>query len=414
MAKLNKDFRLGVATAAGQIEGGKVGSNWNAFSDAGLIKDGSNIARANQHWERYVEDTELLAALGIKDYRLSLEWARIEPQEGVFDAAVLQRYRAELELLRSKGIRPLITFYHFTHPLWFEDKGSFTKQENLRYFLAFVEQCLLSLGDLCEDYVTINEPNVFAVQGYLFKLWPPQKRSLRLTLKVMNVLIQAHLQTYLLIHRLRKDRGWTGTRVSFAHHMRVFEAARDRFIDRLAVRLFNRFFQDDLMRACFKAEFRWPFKNYGKIPPGQYVDYIAINYYTRDMLRGFSIQVKEGAEVNDLGWEIYPEGLIQSAQRCYDCLPLDIVITENGTCDNDDRFRKDYIERHLEAIAASSLPIKAYYHWCFIDNFEWQEGEIARFGLVHCDYETQERSVKESGRYYAALIRRLQEDTVAE
>ncbi len=243
MAKLNKDFRLGVATAAGQIEGGQVGSNWNAFSDAGLIKDGSNIARANQHWERYVEDTELLAALGIKDYRLSLEWARIEPQEGVFDAAVLQRYRAELELLRSKGIRPLITFYHFTHPLWFEDKGSFTKAENLRYFLAFVEQCLLSLGDLCEDYVTINEPNVFAVQGYLFKLWPPQKRSLRLTLKVMNVLIQAHLQTYQLIHRLRKDRGWTGTRVSFAHHMRVFEAARDRFIDRLAVRLFNRFFK---------------------------------------------------------------------------------------------------------------------------------------------------------------------------
>lgn len=405
--QLPKGFRLGASTASTQIEGGHLNSNWNVFSDEGKIKDGSNVARANQHWEHYQEDTALLAELGIKDYRMSVEWARIEPREGAFDAKVLERYRTELDLLRSKGIRPLITFYHFSHPMWFENLGSFTKSENVMFFLRFIEQCLAAFGDLCQDYCTLNEPNVYAVQSYFFKLWPPEKSSVFQTIKVMNVFIQTHLEAYNLIHRFRSERGWGASRVSFAHHMRVFEPGKNNLIDRKTVQLFNFLFQDGLMRACFKGEFRWPFKNYSKLPRGQYIDFIAINYYTRDILSRFKITVKEGAPINDLGWEIYPAGLIACAQKCYDCLPLDIVITENGTCDNEDTFRAEYIDQHLAAIAASVLPIRAYYHWCFIDNFEWAEGEIPRFGLVHCDYETQTRTVKQSGHHYANLIAAL-------
>lgn len=406
---LPKGFRLGVATASAQIEGGEVASNWNAFSGAGRIKDGSHVARANRHWEHLAEDVALLEELGIKDYRMSLEWARIEPSAGVFDETALAHYRAELELLKSKGIRPLITFYHFSHPLWFEALGSFTKTDNLRFFLRYVERCLLRLGDLCDTYCTLNEPNVYAVQAYLFKLWPPERSSVRLAVKVMNVFITAHLEAYSLIHRVRREQAWSGTRVSFAHHMRIFEAATTRFRDRQGVRLFDFLFQDGLMRACYKAEFRWPFINHARLPQGQYVDFIAINYYTRDLIRNFKQEVKAGSVTNDLGWEIYPEGLLQCAKKCHDCLPLDIVITENGICDNTDRQRSDYIDRHLEVIALSSLPIKAYYHWCFMDNFEWLEGESARFGLVHCDFETQTRTIKASGRHYAELIAALED-----
>ena len=136
----------------------------------------------------------------------------------------------------------------------------------------------------------------------------------------------------------------------------------------------------------------------------QYIDFIAINYYSRQAVKGFGYKPFADKPKNDLGWEIYPQGLIECAKTCYACLPLPIVISENGTCDNTDAFRSRYIYEHIKKIAESKLPFEGYYHWCFIDNFEWREGESARFGLVHCNYETQERTVKNSGRFYAELI----------
>lgn len=402
---LKDGFRLGVATASTQIEGGHVNSNWNDFSDAGKIRDGTNVARANQHYRLYKEDAALLHSLGIKDYRLSIEWARIEPAEGHYDQAALNHYRDELLLLQAYDVRPLITFHHFSHPRWFEEKGSFTKQENVACFLRFIEVCLESFGDLCADYVTLNEPNVFAVNGYLFAEWPPEQKSLTVTLRVMNVFIDAHIAAYKLIHRLRREKGFDSTRVSFAHHMRVFHPLKDNIINRLSASIHRFLFQDGLARACFRGEFRWPFRNVGKHGKGQYVDFIAINYYTRGHLQGIKDITPAGAPLNDLNWEIYPPGLLECCQQCYDMLPLPIWITENGTCDNQDQFRARYIAEHLEQVVASDLPIDVYYHWCFIDNFEWREGETPRFGLIHCDYETQERTVKDAGRFYAALLR---------
>ena len=397
-------FRLGVATASTQIEGGDVGSNWNWFSDAGKIKDKSNVNRANQHYLHVKEDAELLASLGIRDYRMSIEWARVEPKEGEFSEAALNHYRDELTHLKSLGISPLITFYHFSHPMWFEEKGSFTKRENLTYFLRFIERCLEAFGDLCQDYVTLNEPNVYAVNSYLFGEWPPEKRHFFTTLRVMNVFIEAHLASYQLIHRVRKEKGWTVTRVSFAHHMRVFHPGKDTWFNRLSVKIHRFLFQDGLAKACFNGTFTFPFKNPGRYPKGRYVDFIAINYYTRGHLYGIKDVTPEGLPINDLDWEIYANGLIECCEQCYEMIELPIWITENGTCDNEDRFRSRYIADHLSVVTKSTLPIERYYHWCFIDNFEWKEGESARFGIIHCDYETQVRTIKESGYFYQDLI----------
>ncbi|MDR2305351.1 MAG: family 1 glycosylhydrolase, partial [Treponema sp.] len=139
-------------------------------------------------------------------------------------------------------------------------------------------------------------------------------------------------------------------------------------------------------------------------PRGNYCDFLAVNYYTRSTVRGLADGTAPGAPVNDLGWEICPEGLIKCAEGMYRICPAPIYITENGTCDNSDAFRARYILEHLAEIAGSSLPVKRYYHWCFCDNFEWLEGESARFGIVEVDYETQRRTVKESGKMYSEII----------
>lgn len=405
MFSLKKDFILGVATASTQIEGGRVNSNWNDFCDRKKTNDGSDVARANMHYEKVKEDIELLKKLKIEAYRMSIEWARIEPERGAFNAPALSHYREELALLKQAGIKPLVTLYHFSHPMWFEKLGGFEKKENIDIFLRFVETCIKELGELCDDYITINEPNVYAVQSYFLGLWPPEQKSFIKTIKVMNVFIAAHCKAYELIHKIRKEKGFNSTRVSFAHHVQAFHPKNPKSgFDRFSTKQLTHLFQDGIMKACFKGEFIFPFKNILKIEKKQYADFISINYYSRQAVRGFAYKPFTGTPKNDLGWDIYPQGLIECAKTCYDYVPMPIVVSENGTCDNRDRFRSRYIYDHLKAISESALPFEAYYHWCFIDNFEWKEGEAARFGLVYCDYETQKRTVKTSGEFYRELI----------
>ncbi len=135
------------------------------------------------------------------------------------------------------------------------------------------------------------------------------------------------------------------------------------------------------------------------------MDFLAINYYSRSSIDGLKDGVKTNVPVNDLGWEIYPQGLLRVIRELYSVAALPIYITENGTCDNFDRFRSKYIYDHLKVLTKTPLPVLRYYHWCFVDNFEWLEGESARFGLVHNNYETQERTIKDSGHFYSRLIK---------
>lgn len=404
MFLFKNSLQLGVATASAQIEGGDPGSNWNRWCDLGKIRDHSNISRANDHWNRYREDIALLEELGIRNYRMSVEWARIEPQPGEFSEEAIRHYRDEIGLMKSKGIHVLLTLWHFSHPQWFEDKGGFAPDENVDLFLRYVAHVVDRLGDLVDDYCTLNEPNVYAVNCFFFGDWLNEEKSFLKTIRVLNRFISCHLEAYQLIHQIQKAHGRPEPRVSFAHHMRLFTPARENAADRLGVKILNHLFQQGFFRAAALGEFVLPFKNLRHFPRGRYLDRIAINYYSRGEVRLFSDTVKDGVPKNDLGWEIYPQGLIDCARQCHDLLPLPIVISENGTCDNQDDFRPLYLYEHLKAIGESDLPITHYYHWCFLDNFEWQEGERARFGLVHCDYETQKRTLKQSALMYRDVI----------
>ena len=283
--------------------------------------------------------------------------------------------------------------------------GAFENRKNVQFFLRFVTKMVQAFGTDVTEYITINEPNVYAILGYYFGAWPPGKKSFFKTMRVMGVLAVAHVQAYQLIHALQRGMGVADTRVSFAMNMHVFEPDNPhKFIHRLAAYLTDRFYQADIVKAMVLGKFRWPLCNLGKIKKGLYWDFIALNYYNRTTMTGFHSGTRKGAPVNDLNWEIYPQGIVDCVRRLYALAPLPIYITENGTCDNADDFRCRYLFDHLQALTKSGLPVKRYYHWCFTDNFEWLEGESARFGLVHVNFETQRRKRKRSGEFFSQII----------
>ncbi len=404
--KLKEGLLLGAATAATQIEGGECGHNWNDWYHRGKIKDGSDPARATDHYNRWREDADLMAAMGLKAYRLGIEWARLCPAEDKVDKAAISHYRLELAYLRKKGILVLLTIHHFTNPMWFEKKGGFTKAENIKYYLDLVALVVRSFGDLVSEYITINEPNVYAANSFYFGIWPPGKKSFGLSNTVMSNMAVCHIRAYQLIHKMRGELGYHDTQVSFANHVRIFDPENPiNPWHRVCAPLLERCFQSAVTRAACFGIFKWPLKAQAHVEPGQYCDFIAVNYYTRSTVSGFKDGVCKDAQKNDLGWEIYPKGIVRCTEKLYSQLKRPIYITENGTCDNTDAFRCRYIYEHLQALCESGLPVRRYYHWCFCDNFEWIEGESARFGLVHVDYKTQKRTVKRSGEFYSDLIR---------
>ena len=349
-----ENFLLGVSSAAAQIEGGEVGSNWNDWYHRGYIKDGSDPAVADDHWNRWKEDCDLMAAMGMRVCRLGLEWARLVPERGKPSQEVIRHYREELSYLRDRDIRPLVTIHHFSNPMWFEEKGAFAKRENLEDFLDFVRLCGESFGDLVGDWITINEPNVYATNGYCFGLWPPGRKSYLQTFRVMENMAYCHIRAYGMLHEIRADMGYTDTFVGFANHVRVFDPKNPKNpLHRLLARLAEWLFQGALTLARGTGRFRLPLRNRWHVKPGEYCDFNGVNYYTRSTVSGLADGVREGSPCNDLNWEIYPEGLVRCAEKLQKVLPRPLWVTENGTCDNDDHFRAKYIYDHLAAICAS-------------------------------------------------------------
>ena len=403
--RLKEKLLLGAATAATQIEGGDENNHWARFAKEGKIYDKTSPVRACDHYNRFREDIDLMAEMGIEIYRFGIEWSRIEPAEGAFDPDVIAHYREEVEYMISKGIRPMLTIHHFTNPLWFEDMGGFTNKRSVDIYLRFAERVVDALGDLVEDYITINEPNVYATNSLFYGTWPPEKKSMPALVKAFTNMTACHIKAYEMIHRKRSEMGKAPTRVSFANHLRVFAPKdADKTWHRFSAKATEWLFQEAITRAMMTGECKFPVMQPKGIVKGKYYDFIGINYYSRSTVSGISDGVREDCYVNDLGWEIYHEGLIELANKLYEEYSAPVFVTENGTCDNNDSFRPLFVYDQLKLISETDNHIERYYHWSFLDNFEWREGESARFGLVRVDYETQTRTVNNSGKLYKSII----------
>ncbi len=408
--KLKEGLLLGAATAGAQIEGGDENSNWARFSSEGKINDKTTILNACDHYNRWREDIDLMAEMGIKVYRFGVEWSRIEPEEGVFDLAVISHYREQTEYMRAKGIRPMMTLHHFTNPLWFEDMGGFTNKNSPDIFMRYAEKVIDYLGDLVDDYITINEPNVYSTNSLFYGIWPPEKKSLSALVKAYSNFTACHIRAYNMIHEKRAALGKKReeTLVSFANHLRVFAPKNKKNPwHRFCAWASEYLFQGAITRAMMTGRCFFPVNRRKGVKKGRYYDFIGINYYSRSTVSGLADGVREGCFKNDLGWEIYHEGLIELSNKLSDKYGREypVFITENGTCDNEDSFRSLFVYDQLKAISETDNRIERYYHWSFMDNFEWREGESARFGLVHVDYKTQSRTLKNSGRLYADIIK---------
>ncbi|MBQ8414566.1 MAG: family 1 glycosylhydrolase [Clostridia bacterium] len=407
---LKKDLLLGTATAATQIEGGDESNNWARFAREGRVIDGSSPTRACDHYNRWREDIDLMAEMGMQIYRFGIEWSRIEPIHGYFDEEVLEHYREEIEYMIEKGIKPLLTLHHFSNPLWFEDLGGWTSPESVDIFINFASEVIDYLGDIVDEYITINEPNVYCLNGYFYGIWPPEQKSIFAYSKALSNMASAHVKCYQLIHnkRAEMEKSREETRVSFANHLRVFSPKNYHNLwHRFSARFMEHMFQGAITDAMMTGKCVFPVMRRGGMERGRYYDFIGINYYSRSTVSGISDGVAEGCDRNDLGWEIYHDGLIDLANLLSmefgDEYP--IYVTENGTCDNNDSFRSRFIYDQLKLISELDNRIERYYHWSFTDNFEWREGESARFGIVHIDYETQKRTVKDSGKFYSDIIK---------
>ncbi len=407
------DFLWGTATSSHQVEGNNANNDWWEWEKVpGHIKDGSRSGLACDWWNRAEEDFDLAREMGQNAHRLSVEWSRIEPKEGEWSGEAIARYRRMLTALRERDIEPMVTLHHFTNPLWLVEKGGWESEAVIPLFERYVTKVVEELGDLVTLWCTINEPNVYAYQGYLLGVWPPGKRSFRLCFRVLRNMVLAHAAAYRAIHRLQAD-----AQVGVAYNMHLLDpadpsSALDRLVAKVQDRLYNRLF----LWALRDGKLRFPLGR-GQIVPEAVdsIDYMGLNYYSRslvafDVSRPFELFgrrcIPEGAERGPGTWgEIYPEGLYQLLKQL-SAYGKPIYITENGRPDNTDEHRPRFILTHLAAVYRAieeGVPVKGYFHWTLVDNFEWAEGWGMRFGLVALNVETQRRTMKRSGQLYKEI-----------
>jgi len=339
-----KDFLWGSSTSAFQVEGNCKNHDFYRWAVLGKVRDNTNPNDAVLHYEKYREDIELLKAMNHNAVRIGLEWARIEPSDGTFNENALEHYRNELKAMKDEGIYTMITLHHFASPLWFADMGSFEKQGSIKYFLRYVEHTTNSLGDLIDFYITINEPTILAYKSYFLGEFPPGKNNLILMKRVNKNLAIAHALSYDLIHRIHEKNGWNKARIGVAKHIRTFDPCNPKsLLDR-----FSAAYVDKLMNYEF---FDIAEKAANTSGNGKILDFFGVNYYSGDLIKfPFKTLCRRELKKNKLGWDIYPEGFYRVLMQVWNRYKLPIYVTENGTCDEEDELRTDYIREHVKAM----------------------------------------------------------------
>lgn len=412
---LPKGFLLGAATAAHQVEGG-LDNDWTEW-ERGTYPDGRpHIARGEQSgraadsWNRFDEDLALLQSLGANTYRFSVEWSRLEPTQGAWDAAAMARYREWAVKLRAAGIEPMVTLHHFTLPKWVAARGGFEDPATRDDLAEFARKVGSALGDVVDLWCPLNEINVYAAQGYLAGIWPPGvKDQTARQVTVMASMLKAHAKMAAALREVDvtdADADGAATVITHAHHVRIFQPASHAFADTTIAGLVDDVGNEAIPRAFKTGRIRISVPgsiDIDEAVPGLAgsIDVLGLNYYTRDIVRGdlgtaalSRMYARPGRPTNDLGWDVYPDGLYQSLMR-FKAWGWPLMVTENGMADHEGTAREGFLRRHLLALVRAredGADVRGYYHWSLMDNFEWAEGFEARFGLYRVDFQTFART----------------------
>ncbi len=405
-------FLWGTATASYQVEGHNTNSNWYAWEKAGNIIEDHQSGEACDWWQgRWQEDLDLASSNGHNAHRLSIEWSRVQPTPDRWDEDAIDKYREIVRGLKERGMTPMVTLHHFSEPLWITDIGGWKSDEITNYFNRYVKKIVEALKELVNFWITINEPNIYTVSGYLYGTFPPGKHNFIAAGNVIINMVRAHAQAYRLIHTISPNAS-----VGVAHNYHSIKPKHawspiDKLVTKQVFSTFNELFP----RALDKGLIRFPFWRI-RIPEAKGTqDFFGLNYYTREYLtfkplkpKDFFIDRKpgEGVEIGDTGMiASEPAGLFEALKwsRKYN---LPIIITENGIDNKEDGIRRRYLVQHLHQIWRGinfNWPIKGYFHWTLVDNFEWERGWTQRFGLWELDLETQARIKRPSADLFAEV-----------
>ncbi|HWA19186.1 MAG TPA: GH1 family beta-glucosidase [Devosia sp.] len=419
-------FLFGAATAAYQIEGGQIDGRgpciWDTFAATpGNVHNADDGRMACDHYNRWPEDLDLLRDGGFDAYRFSLAWPRIIPEgTGAINEAGLDFYDRLIDGMLERGLKPFATLYHWDLPSPLQDKGGWMNRDIAGWFADYATLVAQRFGDRLHATATINEPWCVSILSHLLGIHAPGYRDLRAAARAMHHVLYAHGTA---VDALRAE----GVKnLGIVLNLEKSEAASDSDEDRMAQNLgdalFNRWFLGGIYKGQYPEELTTALAAY--LPENWHrdmevvsrpLDWGGINYYTRGLYKydparpAFPItQVKGDLAKNDLGWEIYPEGLtalLVRVSREYTKLPL--YVTENGMSEDNDERRVEFYDRHLMAVRDAQeqgADVRGYFAWSLLDNYEWAEGYRSRFGIVHVDYETQKRTPKGSYRAFQGML----------
>jgi len=432
------DFVWGAATAAYQIEGawdedGKRESIWDRFSHTpGTIESGDTGDVAADHYHRWQADIGLMGEIGLQAYRFSISWPRIFPQgRGSVNQPGLDFYDRLVDGLLEAGIEPYPTLYHWDLPQALEDEGGWPVRATAEAFVEYADLMTQTLGDRVTHWMTLNEPHVSAVVGYLLGHHAPGRQDNEAALAASHHLLLAHGWAVPII-RQNVDQADVGIALNLFNFVPASPSYADRRAAWLADGMMNRWFLNPLVGREYPHDvLKAQGASMTVVEPGDMeaiaapIDFMGVNYYTRGIVRSDEVPEEENAprtvtpneEETEMGWEVYPEGLYHILARLHFTYRFPaIYITENGAAFEDkvepdgsvnDPQRISYLRRHFRQAARAietGVPLKGYFVWSLMDNFEWAYGYSKRFGLIYVDYETQRRILKASARWYSQVI----------
>jgi beta-glucosidase len=415
--KFPKDFLWGAATSAHQVEGNNhndwtewekenalrlaslaQGKQWPDFILKNypnpLQKENYISGKASDHYNRFREDFDIAKQLGHNAHRFSIEWSRIEPEEGKFNEKEIEHYREVIRALREKGLEPFVTLWQSTNPIWIRDIGGWENSKTPDYFARYIEKFIKSFPDI-KYWLTLNEPTVYAGLGYIQGTQPPWVKSMRRGNTVFKNFVSAHNLAYQIIHKNNKN-----TLVGFAHHLVYMVPKNNLPWNFLATKILGHIRN-------------WRFLNAVK----NHCDFIGIQFYQSQSISislrhgkwgPISASPISGKPLDDLRWTINPEGIYHLLKKM-SRYKKPLYITESGLADAKDVYRPKFIEETLDWVSKAigeNVDVRGYFHWSFMDNFEIPEfrGFWPRFGLVEIDYKTSERKIRPSALKYKEII----------
>ncbi|HLN19232.1 MAG TPA: glycoside hydrolase family 1 protein [Patescibacteria group bacterium] len=378
-------FLWGAGVSSHQVEGGNV-NDWSEWEKNGKqAKEESGIAC--DYWNRFETDHKLAKDLGLNAFRISLEWSRIEPEEGKFSEEAIEHYRKMLQDIKSKGMRRVVTLNHYTLPIWFSKKYGWHKKESASLFARYCGKVTGKLGMEMDIVVTINEPRLVINKGYLTGEYPPGKHNPFFYFQARKNLVEAHKEAYKIIKSVYRDLPVGITQ--FTNDFDYF--GRGRWQNWLTEKMEN--------------FYNWHF--FDEIGADQ--DFIGINYYYGAKIRlkyPFYELATYEKKVTDMGWGIMPEGIYEIIMDAWKKYHKPIYILENGIADREDKYRAAFIKGHLRAIhkaIGKGADARGYFYWSLLDNFEWNAGYDMQFGLYSVDRKTLERKLRKSAGEYAKI-----------